>query len=59
MKTAFKQYVNDMLEDKVKPVSYYLKLEKQQIINAFTSANTIDQQGTLDAEQYYNETFNK
>lgn len=40
----------DMAEEK-------LPKEKQQIIDAFTDANTIDQQGTIDAEQYYNLKF--
>lgn len=34
-----------------------LPKEKQQIIDAFTDANTIDQQGTIDAEQYYDLKF--
>ncbi len=56
MKTAFKQYVNDMLEDNVKPVEYYLELEKQQIINAYKCG---DNEHTCDdnAIDYYNQTF--
>jgi len=58
--TAFTEYLNDSLNGETKEISYYLEMEKEQIIDAY-----IDSMDSLpvyadynaDAEEYYNETY--
>lgn len=63
-KTALIQYINDTLDGNEKPVPYYLELEKQQLIDAYTTGafdlfHEICNHSncTLKAEQYYNLKF--
>jgi hypothetical protein len=58
--TAFTRYINDVLKGRVKEMSYYLELEKQDIINAHIRGNEsyLDPFTYIaDAENYYNETY--
>lgn len=55
-KTAFTQYINDMIDDNVKPVKYYLELEKQQLIDAYIEGYSAPE-NRGDSEQYYNLKF--
>lgn len=59
MKTAMQEYIQDAFEGEIKPYSYYLEKEKQQIMDAFVSG---DERGTgnipFNCEQYFSQTYN-
>ncbi len=60
--TAFTRYLNDVLKGRVKEMSYYLELEKQNIINAHIRGNESYLNPftyITDAENYYKETYEK
>lgn len=61
--TAMNLYVNDSLRGEAKEISYYLEMEKQQIIKAHGdkynySFSQIDP-WIVTGEKYYNETYEK
>ena len=53
MKTALKQYINDLNNGTCKGEEYYLELEKEQIKDAH-SKGVYD---CISGEQYFNETY--
>lgn len=60
--TAMNLYVNDSLRGEAKEISYYLEMEKQQIIQSNrdgTEMVIVDGTPFITGEQYFFETFNK
>lgn len=59
MKTAVQELIDDLLSGKItdtlSKTDYYLKKEKQQIIDAYF----ISGQSAESAEQYYNENYSE
>ena len=50
---------NRIIEELTKEYSEYLEKEKEQIINAAKSCNYIGGATDIEAEEYYNQTYNQ